>query len=202
MAGLIQTISGITLSYLIGGIPFALLLGKWKGVDIRTVGSGNIGATNLTRAVGRDWGIACFTLDFLKGLLPVLFLPPAFDAAPAVLPILCAAAAVAGHVFPLYLKFKGGKGVSTTLGALVALSPLPVLLAMAVWLIVFQISKYVSLASLCAAGVLPVAALFTPNDGWTRLAFLALALLIIFRHRGNIAALTKGTERKFTRKES
>ncbi|MDT8391359.1 MAG: glycerol-3-phosphate 1-O-acyltransferase PlsY [Lentisphaeria bacterium] len=200
MSMVIQTLAGVVLAYLIGAAPFALMLGKMNGVDIRTKGSGNVGATNLTRNVGKSWGAACFILDFLKGFLPTLLFPRAFTEAHPALGVLCAVAAVAGHVYPVYLRFKGGKGVSTTLGALLALSAVPVLIAMAVWAIVFKTSRYVSVASLSAAAALPAAALFCRGDAWTKWAFLGLAILIIYRHRSNITALRNGTENRFSRK--
>lgn len=201
MTMVVQTLAGVILSYLIGAVPFALLLGKMNGVDIRSKGSGNVGATNLTRNVGKTWGIACFILDFLKGFLPALIFPLAFTEAHASLRVLCAVAAVAGHVCPVYLHFKGGKGVSTTLGALLALSPVAVLIAMAVWGVVFKTTRYVSVASMSAAAALPVVALFTCDEKWTQWAFLLLAILIIFRHRSNIVALRNGTENRFSRKK-
>jgi glycerol-3-phosphate acyltransferase PlsY len=201
MTMFIQTLAGVLLSYLIGAVPFALLLGKANGVDIRKKGSGNVGATNLTRNVGKAWGGLCFGLDFTKGLLPVLIFPVAFPDAHPSLAVLCAIAAVAGHVYPVYLKFKGGKGVSTTLGALIALSPLAVIVAMAVWGVVFKVSRYVSVASISAAVALPIVALFTCDTRWPKWAFLLLAILIIYRHRSNISALKNGTENRFSRKK-
>lgn len=201
MVAFIHTLLGVALAYLIGSIPFGFLLGKANGVDIREHGSGNIGATNLTRTIGKEWGRLCFVLDFLKGLLPVLLLPVFFNRGHhELLQVLCAAATVLGHVFPLYLHFKGGKGVSTTLGALVALSFWAVLIGMAVWGIVFKTTRYVSVASMSAAVVMPLAALILPwEDVWTRTIFIALGGLIIVRHTSNIIALRNGTERRFTR---
>ncbi len=196
-------------AYLIGGVPFALILGKWRGVDVRRHGSGNVGATNLARLLGRNWGVLCFALDFGKGAL-ALGLAMAASPQPvgSLLPVLTAAAVVAGHVWPLALGFKGGKGVATTLGALLVLAPWAMLIAAAVWLVAFQASRYVSLASLLAAASLPAAELLLGLFGRThrldrhRLLLLALlALFIVWRHRDNLKRLVDGTEPRFARKK-
>jgi glycerol-3-phosphate acyltransferase PlsY len=193
-----QTLLAGLLAYLVGSLPFGFILGKANGIDIRQHGSGNIGATNLTRTLGRNWGVGCFVLDFLKGLLPVAFLPLLFARGCGCLPALCAAATVLGHVFPVYLKFRGGKGVSTTLGALIALAFWPVVAGIATWVVVFKIGRYVSLASISAACAIPACALLLPGyDAWTRILLVAIAALIVVRHRKNIAALRAGTERRF-----
>ena len=185
------------LAYLIGSVPCGFLLGKANGVDIRKVGSGNIGATNVTRMLGRDWGAACFVLDFLKGLLPVVLLPRLF-ADGALLPVLAGAGTVVGHMFPLYLKFKGGKGVSTSVGVLLALAFWSVVVGVIIWVVVFYSTRYVSLASLAAALSMPVVALVLPGEsGWTRLLLVVLAVLIVVRHRTNIVRLYQGTEHRF-----
>ena len=163
----LTAVTVIAASYLIGSIPFGLIIGKLKGKDIRKEGSGNIGATNVTRVIGKGWGKLCFTLDFLKGALPVLIVsyltpkalfPFLTDLTPvawqeyymnqlpdplAVLPSLAAFAAVSGHIWPIYLKFKGGKGVSTAAGAILALNPLALIGAALVWVITFFASRYV-----------------------------------------------------------
>ncbi len=147
----------ILAAYLVGAIPFGFLIGKMKGLDIRQHASGNTGATNLTRAAGRKWGILCFILDFGKGALPVLFaVMLSAEQELLILPELTAAAAVVGHVWPVYLRFKGGKGVATTLGALLILSPWAILVAALIWFVIFQSSRYVSLASMVAAVSLPI----------------------------------------------
>jgi len=195
-------------AYLIGAIPFGLFLGWLRGLDIRNQGSGNIGATNVTRVLGKAWGYPCFALDFLKGCLPVLAaahwgapaLPAAWAAWAAVL---AAGGAVAGHIWPVYLGFKGGKGVSTTLGALLPVAFWPVLIMSAVWGIVFFWGRYVSLASITAATVLPLAALGLRLGGWRpynwpEIGLLgALAILIIAKHHGNIRRLLNGSEHRF-----
>ncbi len=195
-------------AYLIGAIPFGLLLGRWNGLDLRKQGSGNLGATNVTRVLGKAWGYPCFALDFLKGCLPVLAaahwgvpaLPPAWAGWAAVL---AATGAVAGHIWPIYVGFKGGKGVSTTLGALLPVAWWPVLIMSVVWGVVFWLGRYVSLASIIAAAVLPLAALglrlggWCPY-GWPEIGLLgALAGLIMIKHHSNLRRLLDGTEHRF-----
>ncbi len=200
-------------AYLLGSVPFALLLGKLKGVDIRRIGSGNVGATNLTRVLGGKWGKTCFLLDFGKGAVPtgvvLIFVDGALPGG-AWLPVAAAAGAVIGHVWPIWLGFNGGKGVATTLGAIFVLSPWAFLAGGVVWLLLFHISRYVSLASIGAAAVLPMAHFTAVNwrqpdyEGGTEIQILilltVLSLFIIWRHRGNIQRLLKGTEHKFSRK--
>ena len=222
-------IAVIVISYLIGSIPFGLLIGKMKGIDVRKEGSGNIGATNVTRIVGKGWGKLCFVLDFLKGALPVLvvsyltpkelfpFLTNLLPAACqqymnqlpdplAVLPSLAAFATVSGHIWPIYLKFKGGKGVSTAAGAILALSPLALIGAALVWVITFFTSRYVSLASILAAGSMPifliVLSLCKVNKASIPeiILFILLAILTVLKHSSNIKRLREGTENRFDKK--
>ena len=149
--------------YLIGSVPFGFLIGKMKGLDIRTLGSGNIGATNVTRVVGKNWGKLCFLLDLMKGILPVVLVSllvrrGIFDDPCGILPAIAALATVCGHIYPVYLRFKGGKGISTAAGAILALNPPALLSAGVLWAIVFLTSRYVSLASIAAAVFLPLSA--------------------------------------------
>ena len=187
------------LAYLIGSIPFGLLIAKTKGVDIRTQGSGNIGATNVLRCLGKPLGITCFALDALKGYLPAALFPilglldPTFG-------ILFGAAAILGHNFPVFLKFKGGKGVATSAGVLLGVAPLAVAAGLLTWVVVFYASGYVSLGSI-------VAALAVVITGWTTgcgpviaTALTLLGALTVWRHRENIRRLLSGTEHKFQRK--
>lgn len=192
-------------AYLIGSIPFGLLIGKLYGVDIRKEGSGNIGATNVTRVVGKIPGRICFALDFLKGAIPALAAQIIFPEV-AWLTFSCCALAVLGHIFPVYLKFKGGKGISTAAGATIALAPLPLLGAAIVWVAGFLIWRYVSLASIMAAVSLPLLAWLLqfleigPAASRTNftLAFLGiLALVAVLRHLDNIRRLLAGTENRF-----
>ncbi len=200
----------VLLAYLLGSIPFGLLLGRLRGVDIRKVGSGNIGATNLTRSLGRRWGIAAFMLDFIKGGLPVLTAAwVGFDEPPAggihyqYGQIACALAAVLGHVFPLYLRFRGGKGVATTFGAMAALVWISALAAGTVWLVLFLVTRTVSIASLAAAFVFPATTIVLFYNAPPSIALpmdllaLSLGLMILVRHRSNIKRLLKREESRF-----
>ena len=196
-------------AYLFGAIPFALIIGKLHGVDIRTVGSGNVGATNVTRAVGPVQGKICFVLDLLKGAIPVLAAQVLLPGMPG-MAIAAGAVAILGHMFPVYLKFKGGKGVSTGAGAALALAPLPLLCALALWGILFLATRYVSVASILAAAALPVFAFVFRLLGWGNLTarsipvlvfFCAIAAITVYRHRSNIKRLMEGTENRFEKKK-
>jgi acyl-phosphate glycerol 3-phosphate acyltransferase len=137
------------LSYLIGSVPFGYLVGRWRGVDVLTAGSGNIGATNVGRLLGRPFGILVFVLDFLKGALPVLLAmiadPYANGPSPAIAGVIAGIAAFLGHLFPLFLGFRGGKGVATGAGIVLVLLPLPTLAALFFWLTIASATRYVSL---------------------------------------------------------
>ena len=194
--------------YLLGGIPFGLLIGKAHGVDIRDQGSGNIGATNLGRSLGRRWAFAAFLLDFSKGLLPFLAAGRLLEETPekSIVCILTGAASILGHTFPIYLGFKGGKGVATTFGVITAMAfPAAVLAAMA-WGIVYLITRTVSLASLATGMALPLgtwlAGLLYPAPPLApQLVFsTAIACLICLRHRENIARILRGEELTFRKK--
>lgn len=200
-------------SYLIGSIPWGFLIGRLYGVDIRKVGSGNIGATNVTRSLGKLPGRICFFLDLLKGFLPVLavsmMLKQQYFEDPEQLgQIIAAASAVLGHMFSVFMKFRGGKGISTIFGVLLGFSPWSFLAAGIVWVLVFLISRYVSMASIAACAVLPVAAtLFTMTEVYYHsiwvLAFLyLLSILAVIRHSANIRRLINGTENRFERKRN
>ncbi|NLK83659.1 MAG: glycerol-3-phosphate 1-O-acyltransferase PlsY [Lentisphaerae bacterium] len=200
-------------SYLIGSIPWGFLIGRLYGVDIRKVGSGNIGATNVTRSLGKLPGRICFFLDLLKGFLPVLAVSMMlkqqyFDDPDQFAQIIAAASAVLGHMFSVFMKFRGGKGISTIFGVLLGFSPWSFLAAGIVWVLVFLISRYVSMASIAACAVLPVAAtLFTMTEVYYHsiwvLAFLfLLSILAVIRHSANIRRLINGTENRFERKRN
>ena len=199
-------IGAVAAAYLIGSIPFGLLIGKLNGKDIRKEGSCNIGATNVTRVVGKWWGKLCFLCDFLKGFLPV-FAVMCLYPGEGWLIALTALATMLGHIFPVYLGFKGGKGVSTAAGAAMALCPLAVVIAGAVWVAVFFLSRYVSLASLAAALALPVSAwLLKIFAGFALplpvgLLLILFAVLAFWRHRSNIVRLMNGTESRFAKEK-
>ena len=147
-------------AFLIGGIPFGFIIGKLNGKDIRKEGSCNIGATNVTRVVGKWWGKLCFLLDFLKGALPVTaaLLCSKGEDTLGILPAVTAFLVVAGHIWPVYLKFKGGKGVATAAGAFLPLSWAALVTALIVWVLVFLTTRYVSLASISAAVIFAITA--------------------------------------------
>ncbi len=195
----------ILFSYLIGAVPFALLIARTRGVDIRTVGSRNVGATNVFRSVDKRLGVLTFTCDVLKGFLPAILFPLWATAGienPQNAGLLYGCAAIAGHNWPIYLQLKGGKGVATSAGVLLGVAPLAVAVGLAVWLTFFAVFRYVSFASIMAAAGVPIAAWFL--HGTTNRVLPAvmtvLGLLVIWRHRSNIERLLNGTEKQF-RKE-
>ena len=199
------------LSYVIGSFPSGYLIGRFNGIDIRKYGSKNIGATNVRRVLGRDWSIVCFTLDFVKGLLPVLLIGKAIgvrcDVGPEYGALISGIGAICGHIFPVWLRFKGGKGVATSLGVVAGIAFLPLLLGGITWLIIFQLKRIVSLASMGAvAAVTLSAALFQlfhwHSTGWPCVILFALiSAIVIFRHKDNIERLRKGTESVFKKPE-
>ena len=198
-------------SYLIGSIPAGYIAGRIAGIDIRTVGSGNIGATNVTRVLGKRYGYPVFIVDFLKGFAAVgMSIMIAKRAQPASVPselfgVVGAVACVLGHSFPVWLGFKGGKGVAASAGALFGLTPFVALIAVAVWLVIFYLTRYVSVASMTAALAVPIAILsmtFLGQTGGTALLYfsICLAAVVIVRHRSNLLRLVRGTEPRFKRK--
>lgn len=207
MTELLPAATACAAAYLTGSIPFGLLVARARGVDIRTVGSGNIGATNVFRCIGKSWGILVFILDFLKGfiaagLLPVLL--EKFAGAPAEIRLILAALAVAGHNWPVWLRFKGGKGIATSAGALLGVAPAAVGMAAAVWFAAFFLLRYVSVASLLAAltvGIAPWTPLLPDASPWLRAVLGLLAVAAIIRHRANIKRLCQGTENRFSFKK-
>ncbi len=181
------------LGYFIGAIPFSYILPKLKGVDVRKVGSGNVGGTNALRAAGPLIGGLCMLLDTLKSFFPVfisLSITGDVKIASAT-----AFGAIIGHSFPVYLKFKGGKGVATTLGAMFAISWQCALIFLSVWFLVVTLTKYVSLASIIGLYSASVAALFIYSE-LIGIPFLIFATFSLLRHRSNVQRLIKGEERK------
>jgi glycerol-3-phosphate acyltransferase PlsY len=200
-------------AYLLGSIPFGYLLVRiFRGEDIRQTGSGNIGATNVARSGAKGLGIATLALDALKGAIAVglaAFLAaskfnfcgnpsPWFCVAPLRLMASAALAAVLGHVFPVWLRFKGGKGVATALGVFCVLFPKAILVALAIFILVVAITRYVSLGSILGAIAFPVAAYFMQNPDWLSLLLASgVSLIIILKHHQNISRLLSGTENRF-----
>jgi glycerol-3-phosphate acyltransferase PlsY len=224
------------LAFLLGSVPFGLFIARLKGIDIRQHGSGNIGATNVLRVVGKKYGITCLLLDALKGFIPVAIainliqisgrpvqIPLAFldgwalkfPAADALkvqfLQILTALLAILGHNYSPWVGFKGGKGIATSAGVLLALMPFGVILLIVIWVLLFLISRYVSVASIGAAAALPLVTLYGSwthgriQDGtWNKPLFVfsvIIAALAIWKHRANIQRLMNGTEHRFQPKK-
>jgi len=205
-------ISIALVSYFIGSIPSGYLAGRIAGIDIRKTGSGNIGATNVTRELGKRYGYPVFLADFIKGLTTVgiaTLVGSHYKLANSdqALQLVAAISCVIGNTFPVWLGFKGGKGVATSAGALFALAPLATLVAVVVWLVTFQITRYVSVASIVAAIALPFAVLvmtqLNPAHGFLLFYFsICLAALVVLRHRSNLLRLMRGTEQRFDRSEN
>lgn len=198
----------VLLSFLLGSLPFSLMLARWvAGIDLRQVGSGNVGATNVARSVGFKWGLLAFVLDGCKGFLPVL-IASQIAASPELnthAQVLAGVAAVVGHMFPPWLGFKGGKGVATAFGVVLALAPWGSLAALATFLLVMALSRIVSLSSIAAVLSFGVFQLLRFRGGlWTAQTWslgvfsIAVPLLIVLQHRANIVRLIRGEERRFS----
>ncbi len=195
----------LACSYILGSLPFGLWVGLlWKGVDIRTLGSKNIGATNVLRILGPGPGITVFILDTLKGAVFIWIYSLLAKDSPFGFKAIIGVTAIIGHTFSAFLNFKGGKGVATTLGVLIGLNPIVAAVGFGTWLIVVLLTRYVSLASLCAGVSLPIAfALFSPNQDekiWTVSIFILVAIFVAIKHKANIQRLIAGTELKFDKK--
>ncbi|MEN6386689.1 MAG: glycerol-3-phosphate 1-O-acyltransferase PlsY [Phycisphaerales bacterium] len=212
-------ITAIIISYLIGSISFALIISKAHGIDLRKVGSGNLGATNLSRACGKKWAYTCFALDVLKGFVPVLaakflIIPQSPSSAVLALWMAIGVAAILGHIFPFYLKFKGGKGVATSFGVVLGIWPyytIPGIIAFILWAIIVLVWRYISLASCIAAAMFPIllAVLTALLKNWQLVnlwpllvAAVILCSLVIVLHRTNIKRILEGTENKVLQKKS
>ncbi len=208
-------------AYLLGSIPTGFLVGRARGIDIRTVGSGNMGASNVFRTLGKTAGVIVLVVDSLKGYAACAFLPPLifnwlaphfsglfvyFQNEPVELQtrfyVVAGIFAVLGHNFTCWLKFKGGKGIATSAGVFIALAPLAAGVALVSWVIVFAVSRYASVASIAAATALPATVWLTPNSLLLRIVTTALGLLAIYKHRSNIKRLLNGTEQRFGQKPS
>lgn len=188
--------------YLLGSFPTGYLMGRAKGIDVRQHGSGNIGATNVGRVLGRNWGFAAFFCDFAKGFLALFLLriyvfPHDATWQVEALLVACGLAAILGHNYTPWLGFKGGKGVATSAGVLGALLPVALVLVFSLWAIVVLITRYVSLGSLLAALALPVVTALLYKGQWVYFGLAVLiCVLVVWRHRSNIKRLLAGTESK------
>jgi len=205
------------IAYFVGAIPFGYIFAKLHGKDLTKIGSGNIGTTNLSRALSKKWGLICFFCDTLKGTLPILIessfiskQPSAIELAGCLAVGICA---VIGHIYPVYLKFKGGKGVATSFGIALGLYPYLTICAaivLLIWIVTVLLTKYVSLASIIAAIAFPLilAILIVTIQSWTlkslwplMIVSLLIPAMVIIRHKENIMRILKGTENKVMQKE-
>jgi len=205
----------VMAAYLLGSIPFGVVIARAHGKDLRSIGSGNIGATNVARALGKRWAYLCFGLDMLKGLLPMLAARQIFNFQLSIvncqflwLWLAVGCAAILGHIFPVYLRFKGGKGVATSLGVALGLWPyftICAAAALAVWVPTVLVWRHVSLASIVASVTFPIVLILAVSllpawnftDLWPLLiAAIAIPLMVIIRHRENIKRLLAGTENR------
>ena len=204
---IIPIVTALLVGYILGALPFGVWVARAHGVDIFKVGSGNPGATNVKRSIGKKAGNLVFLLDFLKGVIATRWpLLPVIGYASGDLAMRMAVAgmvgAIVGHSFSCFIGFRGGKGVATSIGGLLALDPAVALIGVAVWVVVFYSTRYVSLASILLAASLPVSAWLLGRSSFLTLFFCILGAFIIVRHRTNIQRLIAGTESKFARKKS
>jgi len=198
-------------AYLLGSIPFGFLAAKAKGIDIRSVGSGNIGATNAMRVLGKPIGITVLLLDAAKGWFAVRFLSfwiadhlfqlDSLGGTREICAVVAGVFAVLGHNYTCWLKFKGGKGIATTAGVYLVLAPWAVLIALIVFVLAIAITRYVSVGSIFAAIALPIATIFTQNGLLVDIVTVALGALAIYKHKSNIQRLMAGTENRLGQKK-
>ncbi len=193
----------VVLGYVIGSTPIGWIAGKLKGIDIREHGSGNIGATNVLRTLGKPIGYTTLALDVIKGIIPVAIAMGFSN--DGIIHVGTAIATILGHNFTFWLKFKGGKGIATTAGTMLPLVPWALLIAVSLWIICFLVTRYVSIGSIAAASVIPIVeftrAIISDRWNWPVLIYtLVLCALALWKHRGNIQRLRNGTEAKFTKK--
>ena len=198
-------------SYLLGSIPWGFLFARAKGIDIRQKGSGNIGAANAVRVMGKKWGYLVFVCDFLKGFLAVeigVLFATWFQMDPGLGSVIAGTMCVVGHDYPVWLGFKGGKGIATLAGVLLAIfPPLVCILFGAVWVVVFLIGRFTSLASIAAVATLPIVAASIVTKSDPDFPFFIgfavfMAALALWRHRSNIVRLLNGTENRFGKKKT
>ncbi|HEV8125096.1 MAG TPA: glycerol-3-phosphate 1-O-acyltransferase PlsY [Gemmatimonadales bacterium] len=195
-----RVIVWILVSYLLGAVPTSYLVARlFKGIDLREQGSRNLGATNLYRTLGWKYAVPVGLFDVAKGALPVVLLGPLVPEI-ALFPVYCGVAAILGHVFSVFVGFKGGKGVATAAGVVLGLAPLALLAVAVVWAIVVKLTGYVSLGSVIAAALFPIAAeLLHPGRPEPLWIDIGLAVFLILKHRSNLQRLIQGTENRFGR---
>ena len=195
---------GVILAYIIGSLPTAFIFGVVsKGIDIREHGSGNVGATNVFRVVGKKQGIIVLIIDFLKGVLAVSLIPILIGrfinlevGVKEILLIVLGAGVIAGHIWTIFLKFKGGKGVATTAGVLGGIAPEILIITFLVFVVIFSIFRYVSLGSVSAAATLPISSVIFGKDLYFVLFCSVLSIIAILKHKSNIKRLIRGEEKK------
>jgi acyl phosphate:glycerol-3-phosphate acyltransferase len=193
---MIQQVLLVVCAYVIGSIPTGLLLAKvFGGIDIRSQGSGNIGATNVYRTVGRKLGILTLIGDCLKGFIPVI--AAKMLGFPDLIVAIVGLAAFLGHIFPVFLRFKGGKGVATALGVFLATSPIAVLSALVIFIVVLVVWRFVSLASIISAALMPVFTVIYNRQSLIIGMSFIIAVIVIIKHHENIRRLRNGAEHKF-----
>jgi len=198
---IIKTIFAVVFAYLLGSIPTGFIFGKMKGIDIRKIGSGNVGATNALRILGTKIGIVTLLIDILKGFLAI-YLGKIFVGEPSqIILIILGISVILGHIFTIFLKFKGGKGVATSTGVFLALIPIPLLISLAVFVIAVWLSKYVSLGSILASVTLLLTELIINlRNSFADLPLLIfvflISLFIIVRHKSNIKRIIAGNENR------
>jgi acyl phosphate:glycerol-3-phosphate acyltransferase len=192
----VSALAAVFLAYLLGSIPTGVLLGRIAGVDVRSVGSGNIGATNVARTAGRALGILTLVGDLLKGLVPVVIVRSLGE--PDEVVSATGVAALAGHLFSIFLRMRGGKGVATGAGVLIGLAPTLATIPLALFVGTFAVSRIVSLASIVAAVSAPIALFLGGRSLPATLAALVISMLIVWRHQENMSRLLAGTEPRFT----
>jgi glycerol-3-phosphate acyltransferase PlsY len=199
---MLPAIPWLLASYFLGAIPTSYILSRlFAGIDLRQHGSGNLGATNLYRVLGWKYAIPAALIDITKGVIPVLvFAPQVSDS--QLLALACGVAAIIGHVFSVFVGFKGGKGVATAAGVMLGLAPIALAISAAIWAVVVRLTGYVSLASISAAAVLPIAIYALEDSRTPALVWIAAAIAagVIILHRRNIHRLIKGTESRFGRR--
>ena len=196
-----MTVALLSLTaYLIGSVPTSYIMGRLHGIDLREHGSGNLGGTNAYRVMGAAAGVPVVLIDVTKGFVPAYFFTAWDGSANGDLALLYGLAAIAGHVWSIFMRFRGGKGVATGVGVLVALAPTSALIGLLVWIGVVAITRYVSVASISAATLVPLTAWLTDESRYTVLFSAAVAILVWWTHRGNLKRLARGQEHRFGRK--